>query len=644
MPSNQVQADSLGRCWRGLEKPPAVIDSDIIDIRSSDENWTESNSDERVCVIIGAGPAGLTAAYELSQTGFVPLVLEQDQIVGGIARTVEHAGYRFDIGGHRFFTKIQSIDDWWKQILDDDMLVCSRLSRIHYNNKFFDYPLKPLNAIAGLGPVEALRIAASYVVAQIFPHPVESTFEQWVCNRFGRRLYEIFFKNYTEKVWGMKCSEIGADWAAQRIKNLDFSSLVKSMFLRGKEGEITTLISKFAYPRLGPGMMWERVAQVLEKRGFPVQFGCRATKLHLNEGRLTAVTVKEASGSESRICGEHFISSMPIRELISCLDGRVPKQVLEASQKLRYRDFLTVGLIVNDPCVFSDNWIYIHSPNVKVGRIQNFKNWSPEMVPDPSKSSLGLEYFVQKDDELWSAEDGDLIELAKKECAQLGLIDEADVIDGVVIRMEKAYPVYDQSYKENLSAIRTFLDTIPNLQLVGRNGQHRYNNQDHSMLTAIYAARNLCGADHDLWEVNVDGEYHEEVKPRRRGDRLVPQTIQLDPLALLQSAFARYDPYALGCALSVVLALAMLFLVAPLLAHGQVPSELMLLRNYLFGFDITWRGIAIGVMEISMGGFLLGFGMAHAINSVTGWHERRLLHKLELAAAFYEQPLEPEHD
>ena len=643
MPSNHVQAtDTVGRCWRGLEKPPAVIDSDVVDIRSSDENWTESNSDDRVCVIIGAGPAGLTAAYELSQTGFVPLVLEQDQIVGGIARTVEHAGYRFDIGGHRFFTKIQSIDDWWKQILDDDMLVCSRLSRIHYNNKFFDYPLKPLNAIAGLGPVEAVRIAASYVVAQIFPHPVEATFEQWVCNRFGRRLYEIFFKNYTEKVWGMKCSEIGADWAAQRIKNLDFSSLVKSMFLGSKDGEITTLIGKFAYPRLGPGMMWERVAQVLERRGFPVRFGCRVTKLHLNEGRLTAVTVKEADGSENRICGEHFISSMPIRELISCLD-RVPKRILEASQNLRYRDFLTVGLIVNKPNVFSDNWIYIHSPNVKVGRIQNFKNWSPEMVPDPSKSSLGLEYFVQKDDELWSAEDKVLIELAKKECAQLGLIDEADVVDGVVIRMEKAYPVYDQSYKENLSVIRAFLDTIPNLQLIGRNGQHRYNNQDHSMLTAIYAARNLCGADHDLWNVNVDGEYHEEVKPGRRGDRLVPQTMQLDPLALLQSAFARYDPYALGCALSVVLALAMLFLVAPLL-YGQTPSELMLLRNYLFGFDTTWKGIAIGIIETSVGGFLLGFGMAHAINYVTGWHERRLLHKLELAAAFYEQPLEPEHD
>lgn len=606
------------------------------------ENWTQSGSNDRHCVIIGAGPAGLTAAYELSQAGLVPVVLEQDEIVGGIARTVEYAGYRFDIGGHRFFTKVQSIDDWWKQILDADMLVCSRLSRIHYNSKFFDYPLKPLNAIAGLGPVEAVRIAASYAWAQVFPFPTEANFEQWVCNRFGRRLYEIFFKNYTEKVWGIKCSEIGADWAAQRIKNLDFTSLVKNMFLRSQEGEITTLISKFLYPRLGPGMMWERVAQILASRGFPVRLGCRVTRLHLAEGRLTAVTVVDQDGGESRIVGEDFISSMPIQELVAHLDAEVPKRVLEAGQNLRYRDFLTVGLIINKPSVFSDNWIYIHSPNVKVGRIQNFKNWSPDMVPDLSKSSLGLEYFVQKDDDLWGAKDEALIELAKNECAELGLINKTDVIDGVVIRMEKAYPVYDQSYKENLLVIRAYLDTIPNLQLIGRNGQHRYNNQDHSMLTAIYAARNLCGANHDLWNVNVDGEYHEEI--RQSSDRLVPQTMQTDALVLLQSAFARYDPYALGCALSIVLGLGMLLLVAPLLVQDRTPPELMLLRNYLFGFDATWKGIALGILETSVVGFLLGFVMARAINFVTGWHERRLLHKLEMAAAVYEEPLEPAHD
>jgi protoporphyrinogen oxidase len=613
----------------------------VASVEPSDDKRTDNNYNSRRCVIIGGGPAGLTAAYELSQTGIEPLVLEQDQIVGGIARTVEYAGYRFDIGGHRFFTKVKSIDDWWKEILSNDMLVRGRLSRIHYNNKFFDYPLKPLNAIAGLGPLEALRIGASYVWAQIFPSHVEVTFEQWVSNRFGRRLYEIFFKNYTEKVWGMKCSEIGADWAAQRIKNLDFSSLLRNMFLRGKEGEITTLISQFSYPRLGPGMMWEKVAQVLAARGFPVRLGWQVIKLHLADGRLTAVTAMDRDGRESRIQGEHFISSMPIRELVASLDGEVPKRVSEASQKLRYRDFLTVGLILNKPRVFDDNWIYIHSPNVKVGRIQNFKNWSPDMVPDPSKTSLGLEYFVQKDDELWSARDEDLIELAKEECAELGLINKADVVEGIVIRMEKAYPVYDQSYKENLSVIRSYLDAIPNLQLVGRNGQHRYNNQDHSMLTAIYAARNLSGAYHNLWDVNVDGEYHEEVRPERSSDRLVPQAVLLDPLALLQSAFARYDPYALGWALSVIFGLGMLYLVSPLLIQGQAPSELILLRNYLFGFNATWAGVGLGILQFSAAGFLFGFVTAHAVNWTTGWHEKRLLRKLEMAA-FYEQPLEPE--
>jgi protoporphyrinogen oxidase len=601
------------------------------------ENYSQS---DKHCVIIGAGPAGLTAAYELSHTDLVPVVLEQDQIVGGIARTVEYDGYRFDIGGHRFFTKVESIDDWWRKVLDDDMLVCSRLSRIHYNNKFFDYPLKPFNAMIGLGPIETLRVAMSYIVAQIFPYATEATFEQWVCNRFGRRLYEIFFKNYTEKVWGMKCSEIGSDWAAQRIKNLDFHKLVKDMFLKDKENEVTSLIREFLYPRLGPGMMWERVAQILAGRGFPVQLGCKVTKLHLMQERLTAVTVVGQDGNKARVGGAHFISSMPIKDLIASLDPPVPTRVLEASRNLRYRDFLTVGLIVNKPNVFSDNWIYIHSPNVKVGRIQNFKNWSLDMVPDQSKSSLGLEYFVQKDDEIWSAEDGHLIELAKNECAELGLVNQTDVTDGVVIRMEKAYPVYDQAYKENLSVIRAYLDTIPNLQLIGRNGQHRYNNQDHSMLTGIYAARNLCGADYDLWDVNVDGEYHEETRLARSADPLVPRATQLDPLALLQSAFARYDPYALGCALSVVLGLGLLYLVAPLLVQGGRGSELLLLRNYLFGFDATWEGAALGILETIVGGFLLGFVMAHAINYVVGWHERRLLHKLEIAAAFSEQPLD----
>jgi protoporphyrinogen oxidase len=595
------------------------------------ESWPQGSAEVKRCVIIGAGPAGLTAAYELSQAKMAPLVFEQDTVVGGIARTVEHAGYRFDIGGHRFFTKVQSIDDWWRRVLGSDLLVRARQSRIYYDGKFYDYPLKPLNAIIGLGPVETFRIGLSYLSAQLFPYPVENNLEEWVSNRFGRRLYEIFFKNYTEKVWGMKCTEIGADWAAQRIKNLDLNKLVKDMFLGTKKNEITTLITSFLYPRLGPGMLWEKVAQSLEKSNAPVRLGYRVTKLHLEDNRIVQISVNNGAGNEARIDGDQFISSMPIKDLIAAFDPPPPAPVIEAARKLRYRDFLTVGIIVNKPDVFNDNWIYIHSPKVKVGRIQNFKNWSPEMVADPSYTSLGLEYFVQEGDELWSADDKQLIQLAVNECSELGLIDREDFVDGVVIRMPKAYPVYDRTYKDNLSVIREYVASIENLQLIGRNGQHRYNNQDHSMLTGVFAAQNICGAAHDLWNVNVEDEYH-EAGPRqgRRGEQLVPAIAVQNPLSLLQSAFARYDPIALACALSVVPAIGLFLLVLPALARSERNSMLLLLRNYLFGFDVSLTGAAIGILQVSILGLVLGFVMAHAINFVVAWHERRLFRKLEL--------------
>jgi protoporphyrinogen oxidase len=541
---------------------------------------------------------------------------------------VEHSGYRFDIGGHRFFTKVPLINEWWNKILDDDFLICSRLSRIYYKGKFFDYPLKPFNAIAGLGPVEAVRIVFSYIAAQISPHSEEKTFEQWVSNRFGRRLYEVFFQNYTEKVWGMKCSEIGADWAAQRIKNLNLHALLRNMFLRSRDDEITTLIRQFRYPRLGPGMMWERVAQILDERGHPIRFGVKVEKIHLSRGKITSVTIVDDSDGESRLDGQHFISTMPIKNLIAALDPPPPDAVLDASRKLRYRDFLTVGLVVDTPDVFKDNWIYIHSPDVKVGRIQNFKNWSPDMVPDLSKTSLGLEYFVQENDDLWSSNDQELIKLATDECAQLGLVNAEDVVDGVVIRMPKAYPVYDRSYMENVKIIREYLDSIPNLQLIGRNGQHRYNNQDHSMLTGIYAARNLCGERLDIWDINTEDDYHEEGSQQRSGERLVPKAVRVvDPLTVLRSAFARYDPIALGVALSAVFGLGLFCLMTPLIASDN-GAKLSLLKNYFLGFESTWAGAAVGLLQISIYGFVLGFVMAHMINYLIGWHEQRLFRKL----------------
>jgi protoporphyrinogen oxidase len=475
------------------------------------------------CVIIGAGPAGLTAAYELSMMRSAPVVLEQDEVVGGIARTVEYQGYRFDIGGHRFFTKVRVINEWWDNILKEDFQVRSRLSRIYYKGRFFDYPLRPMNALRGLGPIETLRIVASYVSARIFPIPDEKTFEEWVCNRFGRRLFEVFFKTYTEKVWGMKCSDIGADWASQRIKNLDLVAAVKDMLMSSND-EVTTLIRQFRYPRLGPGMMWERVADILEQRGVEIHMRHNVTKVHLAEGKVTAITAIGPDGKEVRVAGGHFVSSMPIKGLVAAMEPAPPQSVADASHQLRYRDFLTVGLIVNKRDVFQDNWIYIHSPNVKVGRIQNFKNWSPDMVPDPSHTSLGLEYFVQEGDELWNTEDRALIEMAIRECVELGFVEEQDVLDGVVIRMPKAYPVYDSHYKTHLARIKNYLGSIPNLQLIGRNGQHRYNNQDHSMLTAIYAARNVVGGNFDVWDVNLDEDYHEGAGEgsARIGDQLVP--------------------------------------------------------------------------------------------------------------------------
>lgn len=475
------------------------------------------------CVIIGAGPAGLTAAYELSELGASPIVLEQDVVVGGIARTVEYKGYRFDIGGHRFFTKVRIVQELWNTILQDDFKVRSRLSRIYYNGRFFDYPLRPLNAVSGLGLIETLRIVASYVRARVFPVPVEATFEDWVTNRFGRRLFEIFFKTYTEKVWGMKCSEISADWAAQRIKNLDLLAALKAMLV-SPDREITTLITQFHYPRLGPGMMWERVAAILEGRGVPIQLGQRVSKIHVAGGRVTAVSTVGPEKTEVKLSGQHFISSMPIQQLIAALTPTPPPRVVEAARKLRYRDFLTVGLVVGKPDLFKDNWVYIHSPDVKVGRIQNFKNWSPEMVPDQAQTTLGLEYFLQEEDALWTADDEAVIETAVGECVTLGFIERSDVLDGVVIRMPKAYPVYDNEYETHLACIKGYLATITNLQLVGRNGQHRYNNQDHSMLTAIYAARNVFGSSLDVWDVNLEPEYHEAVEGEssRSGQPLVP--------------------------------------------------------------------------------------------------------------------------
>ncbi len=493
--------------------------------------------------IIGAGPAGLTAALELSRLGRPAIVLEQDSTVGGLARTVEYKGYRFDIGGHRFFTKAPLVEDIWRELLGADLLEIQRLSRIYYRGRYFDYPLRPLNAVLGLGPFEACRILLSYLRARLAPLPEEPDFESWVINRFGRRLYEIFFKSYTEKVWGMPCHEISSDWAAQRIKNLDLAAALRNAFTRtGAVGDgaiVTTLIDRFLYPRLGPGMMWESCRARLERSGVPTWTGTRVLKLHHSDHhsgrRVTRLTV-DRGGELSTLDVDQVLCSMPLQALVGCLDPAPPGAVRAAARQLRYRDFLAVVLIVDRPRVFPDNWLYVHSPEVRVGRIQNFKNWSEAMVPDPSRTSLGLEYFVHEHDELLGKTDQELAALGARELQALGLVDASEVIDSVVVRVPKAYPVYDHRYRDVLSRMLPYLRSFSNLQLMGRNGQHRYNNQDHSMLTGIYAARNLAGANYDIWSVNVDLQHHETAttdpdvgggnQPRRPHlDRLTPERV-----------------------------------------------------------------------------------------------------------------------
>lgn len=491
----------------------------------------ELNGDLRV-VIMGAGPAGLTAAWELVHNGVSVEVLEADpEKVGGIARTASYKGFRFDIGGHRFFTKAPEVTRLWHEILSpDDWLTVPRLSRIYYRGKFFSYPLKPFDALSKLGIVRTSLCLLSYLKAKVVPIRPESSFEDWVINRFGARLYRIFFKTYTEKVWGMPCDQISADWAAQRIKGLSLVKAIKNAFSRSPQNAegnvIKTLIEEFEYPKFGPGMMWERAAEKIEARGGKVHMHSPVTSLVYADGKLGHVEVSDGDGLRT-FAGSQFISTLPIRDLVTMMNPPPPVTVLEAAQALSYRDFLTVVLVVNRAELFPDNWIYIHEPSVRLGRIQNFKNWSPAMVPDASKSALGLEYFCTEGDELWSMPDGELIELGKREVAELGLARSEEIEDGTVVRMKKAYPVYDEHYEQNVSVVRDFIrEKMPNLQLVGRNGMHKYNNQDHSMMAALLAARNILGESWDPWKVNTDAEYHEEVRDNHdSAARLAPRAV-----------------------------------------------------------------------------------------------------------------------
>jgi protoporphyrinogen oxidase len=465
-------------------------------------------------LIIGAGPAGLTAAYELVKQGYQPLVVEASEQVGGISRTVRYKDYLFDIGGHRFYTKVQPVQQLWQEVLGEHLRTVPRLSRIYYDGKFFKYPLEFRDALGQLGLVESALIFASYVRSKLLPYPREDTFEEWVSNRFGKRLFNMFFRTYTEKVWGIPTNQIRADWAAQRIQNLSLTNVLLDVFFKIK-GNIKTLINAFEYPTYGPGMLWEAVRSAVEQGGGEVRLHTAARRLCHHGQRVMQVTLEERAGNSEEMAVDHVISTMPLAQLMTSLHPQPPESVMEAARGLRYRDFLIVGLIVDRAEMFPDNWIYIHSPEVQVGRIQNFKNWSAGMIPDASKTSLGMEYFCNEGDALWSMQDDGLIDLAARELRALGFA--GDVIDGVVIRQKKAYPVYDPYYHEHLHVIMHHLDSLTNLQTVGRNGMHRYNNQDHSMLTAMLAVRRILGEEHDLWNVNTERSYYESFE--RGGER-----------------------------------------------------------------------------------------------------------------------------
>ncbi|MDG6100851.1 NAD(P)/FAD-dependent oxidoreductase [Dactylosporangium aurantiacum] len=465
-------------------------------------------------VVIGAGPAGLTAAYALAKQNLPVQVFEADKVVGGISQTVERDGWRFDIGGHRFFTKVPEVEALWHEILpDEDFLLRPRMSRIYYRGKLFDYPLKAMNALRNLGVWEAVRCVASYTAARIRPPKDQSHFEGWVSARFGWRLYSIFFKTYTEKVWGMPATALQADWAAQRIKNLSLSSaVINAIMPKRNQKDIASLIEEFQYPKYGPGMMWERCTEHVEKLGGSVAMQTWVKTVHRDPEtkKATAVDVADATG-ERRVPLDHLISSMPLSELVLAMEPAADHDAILAAKDLHYRDFLTVALVVPQEFSFPDNWIYIHDPHVKVGRIQNFGSWSPYMVKD-GRTCLGMEYFVFENDEMWVKSDDDLVAFATAELERLGLVKEGAVEVGYVVRMPKAYPTYDETYQRNVEVLRAWLDAnTTNVHPVGRNGMHRYNNADHSMMTALLTAENIAsGTNHDVWEVNVEEEYHEE--------------------------------------------------------------------------------------------------------------------------------------
>jgi protoporphyrinogen oxidase len=458
--------------------------------------------------VLGGGPAGLSAAYVLALRGEKAEVFEADGVVGGLARTAEFNGYRFDLGGHRFFTKLRPIERLWEEMLGDELLTRPRLSRIYYSGRFFTYPLVAREVVGRLGLAESFLCTLSYLSSRIRLRQRPESFQDWVTMHFGRRLYDTFFRSYTEKVWGIPGREIKAEWAAQRIKNFSLPKAVLTM-LHLRRADVTTLIEEFRYPRLGPGQMWEAFRARIEERGIPVRLNHRCTFVrHDGAGRVRSVCV-EVDGREVEVPVDAVLSSIPLAELVFSLDPPAPSEVVEAARRLRYRDLCVVALMLDGEMPFPDNWIYLHDPGTRAGRVQNFAAWSESMVR-PGTSCLGVEYFCFEGDDIWELADDEAVDLAKTELARIGLLDASRVVDGVRVRVPKAYPMYDSNYVEALPLVREYLRGFGNLRTFGRNGLHRYNNQDHSMWTGMLAALDLLDAlGADVWSVNTEAAYHE---------------------------------------------------------------------------------------------------------------------------------------
>jgi protoporphyrinogen oxidase len=496
--------------------------------RNGHETHSPAGGGESPVAVLGAGPAGLTAAHLLAERGRPVVVFEATEAIGGLAQTAVRDGYRFDLGGHRFFTKSAEVEALWDELLGPELLVRPRLSRIYWRGRFVEYPLRAGDVLARIGPLELLRCAASYARARAGRRRPDVSFEDWVTARFGRRLFELFFKTYTEKVWGVSTGELRAEWAAQRIAGLSLWSAARAALPGRRADGPKTLIEEFRYPRLGPGQMWEEMARRIVAAGGEIRLGAPVDGLRFEGDRVAALTAGEETVEVSAV-----ISSAPLRTVAGIADPAAPPAVAAAAQGLRYRDFLTVALVVEGEPPFPDNWVYVHDPAARVGRIQNYRAWSPWMAPDPGRSCVGLEYFCFEGDELWESGDGELVDLARREIDALGLVPADRVVDGHVVRVPKAYPIYDAEYAERVGLIRGWLDGIANLQQIGRNGLHRYNNSDHSMLTAMRAVENLCGgAGHDIWAVNAESAYHERIEEDEQPYRVAPETPAMaEPLA-----------------------------------------------------------------------------------------------------------------